>query len=116
MSRERDTASRAWSALVNRQRAFVQLEDGEVTARRVDGADRDAVPVAVVKLRLGEEIEEVLAELAPHQAVAFLGIGEELGIAVLTHAVDDLAEIVERVLRVAELFLAGPVHGNVFLD
>src|SRR5579871_5474562 len=86
------------SALVNGQGAVVQLQDGQVTGRRVHLADGRAGPAAVLVLLVGQELEELLAVLAPGQPLLRPGLGEHLGVAVLAQAVDHLGVVVVRVL------------------
>src|SRR5579883_333178 len=70
--------------LINRQRAVVQLQNGQGNGRGVDRPHRPptagAAPTAVGVLRLYQSGEGFLAVLAPGEPVLGLGIREELGI------------------------------------
>src|ERR1700682_2700767 len=104
------------SALVDGERPFVQLQHRQVAARGVDRADRHAVPVAVLQLRLGEEVEKVLPVSAPRQPIILFRLRKQFLVAVLAKAIDNLCVVVVSIFGMAELVLSDAVDGYDGLD
>src|SRR5262245_61436958 len=73
-----------WLALVDRQRALIELEDGQVARRRVHRADHRPLdfpslgPAAVRLLEPTEPVEGPLAVVLPGDELVVPGLGEEL--------------------------------------
>src|SRR5439155_16437549 len=72
--------SRKRLALIDRQHALVELEDGQVHRRRIDGADAEAaaaLEAAVLGLHLQDALAHGVAVLGPGNALVFLCGAEE---------------------------------------